>query len=197
MERSVAHLSRDEETLKVPERFGRIRRALLAEPARLCIERALLVTEFFKEHDDPSEPMVVRKARALRYILRNKAVRIYPDELVVGGVGTHRRSVIIQPELAGTVMCQEILWMGRRRTNPYRVPLSDRIRLLAKVIPYWLTRNMAARAFGWYNPALYRYVLDQLNATSYLINEGGGIGHFVPGYDSMLKHGIEGFLARL
>jgi len=181
----------------VPERFERIRRALLSQGERLCTERAVLVTDFFKHHDDPNEPMVVRKAKALRHILQNKSARIFDDELIVGNVGSHRKSVIMQPELAGAVMCYEILWMGRRRNNPYKVPLKDKFRLLAKVIPYWLSRNMVARAFGWYNPRLFRYLADQLDAKYYLINEGGGIGHFLPGYEAMLKLGIEGFLESL
>ncbi|HPR53219.1 MAG TPA: pyruvate formate lyase family protein, partial [Deltaproteobacteria bacterium] len=66
--------------------------------------------------------------------------------------------------------------------------------LLVKVLPYWLTRNMVSRAFGWYNPKLSRYVLDQLDASSYLINESGGIGHFLPGYDRMITQGISGYM---
>jgi hypothetical protein len=34
--------------LQPPERFGHIKKALQSEPVRLCSERALLITEFFK-----------------------------------------------------------------------------------------------------------------------------------------------------
>ena len=60
------------------ERFRRIKQELLSTPVHLCPERAYLVTEYFKHHDDPREPMIVRRAKALRYILRNKSVRITP-----------------------------------------------------------------------------------------------------------------------
>jgi len=85
---------------KVPDRFTRIRAVLMSEPVWLCPERALLITEFFKKHDDKKDPMVVRKAKALRYLLTNKTVEIWPDEWIVGNVGTKRKSAIIQPELA-------------------------------------------------------------------------------------------------
>lgn len=180
-----------------PERFERIRNALLSQGVRLCTERARLVTDFFKKHDNPDEPMVIRKARALRYVLQNKSVKIFPDELIVGNIGSHRKSTILQPELAGAVMSEEILWMDRRKTNPYTVPWRDKLTLLVKVLPYWLTRNMVTRAFGWYNPRLALYVVDQLDATYYLINESGGIGHFLPGYDRILTRGIKGYMESL
>ena len=64
---------------KPADRFDRIKATLLSEPVHLCPERALLVTAYFKKHDDPKEPMVIRKARALRYVLGKKSVRIFPD----------------------------------------------------------------------------------------------------------------------
>jgi pyruvate formate-lyase/glycerol dehydratase family glycyl radical enzyme len=178
-------------------RFDRIKKELLTKPVELCPERALLITEYFKKHDNKKEPMIIRKAKALRYLLQNKSATIFDDELIVGNIGSKRKSVIIQPELAGAVMSEELLWMGGRKTNPYSVPWRDKLKLLVKVLPYWLTRNMVSRAFGWYNPKLSRYVLDQLDASFYLINESGGIGHFLPGYDRMITQGIRGYMVTI
>ena len=175
------------------ERFQRIKRELLSSPVHLCPERALLVTEFYKRHDDPSDPMIVRKAKALRYILTRKSVHIYPDELIVGNIGSRRISAIIQPELAGVFVSEDLLWIERRKTTPLRISWPDRLKLLLRVIPYWLTRNMNIRAFK--NPVhLLRYVREQLWPTFYLINEAGGIGHFLPDYEKMIQLGIEGYM---
>ena len=175
------------------ERFRRIRRELQSTPVYLCPERALLVTEFFKQHDDPSQEMIVRKAKALSYILANKSACIYPDELIVGNVGTRRISAITQPELAGVFVSEDLLWIERRKTTPLRISWPDRLKLLTRVIPYWLTRNMNIRAFR--NPLhLLRFVREQLWPTFYLINEAGGIGHFLPDYEKMIRIGIEGYL---
>ncbi|WP_287155227.1 pyruvate formate lyase family protein, partial [Candidatus Solincola tengchongensis] len=175
------------------ERFRMIREEILSQPVHLCPERALLVTEYFRKHDDPEEPMPVRRAKALRYILANKSVRIYPHELIVGNVGSHRVSAIMQPELAGVFMSEDLLWIDRRKTTPLRISWPDRFRLLTRVIPYWLTRNMNWRAFRDRRHFL-RYVREQLRPTYYLINEAGGIGHFLPDYEKMLRLGVEGFL---
>jgi pyruvate formate-lyase/glycerol dehydratase family glycyl radical enzyme len=176
------------------ERYARIREALLSSPTVLCPERALLVTEFFRLHDDTAEPAIIRKARALRHVLRHKSVKIFDDELIAGNMGTARKSVLIQPELAGVFMCEELLWMGRRKTAPLSISWVDRIKLLSRVVPYWLFRNMTFRASRGRMLHVARFALEQFRATAYLVNEIGGIGHFLPNYERMVRQGIRGYL---
>jgi formate C-acetyltransferase len=176
------------------QRFKGIKQELLSTPIYLCPERAYLITDYFKHHDNRTEPMVIRKAKALRHLLMHKSVHIFPDELIVGNMGSHRISCLIQPELAGVFMGSDLLWIGRRKTNPLLIAWRDRLKLLFRVFPYWLLRNMPIRAFFPRFPHLLRYVLEQLNATYYLINEAGGIGHFLPNYEKMLKLGVKGYL---
>ena len=153
------------EELAPSERFGRIKRELLSTPLYLCPERAYLVTDYFKHHDDPDEPMVVRKAKALSYVLTHKSVRIYPDELIVGNIGSYRKSALMQPELSGVFMGTDLLWIDRRKTNPLRMSWGDRTKLLRTVFPYWLFRNMPLRAFGTHLLDFARYATEQLSAT--------------------------------
>ena len=174
-------------------RIRQIREELASSPVHLCPERATLITEFFKKHDDPSEPMVVRKARALHHLLIRKKVKIYPGELIVGNAGTRRISCILQPELASAFMSEELLWIDRRKTNPFESSWSDRLRLATRVIPYWLRRSMPSRMFPGLLKAA-RYTRHQLNPTFYLINEAGGIGHFLPNYEKMLRLGTRGYM---
>ena len=176
------------------QRFKRIKQELLSTPIYLCPERAYLITDYFKHNDKRTEPMVIRKAKALRHLLMHKSVRIFSDELIVGNMGSQRISCIIQPELSGVFMGSDLLWIGRRKTNPLLIAWRDRLKLLFRVFPYWLLRNMPIRAFSRRFPHLLRYVLEQLNATYYLINEAGGIGHFLPNYEKMIKLGVKGYL---
>ena len=165
----------------------------LADPIELCPERAYLITEFFRKHDDPEEPVIIRQARALKYLLTHKEIHIYPGEIIVGNAGTARRSCILQPELASTFMATELLWINRRKTNPFKISLKDRLKLATRVIPYWLLHSMPVKMFP--NPLrLAKYTTDQLKPTYYLINEAGGIGHFLPNYQKMLRLGTRGYL---
>jgi len=178
-------------------RFQRIKAALHDVPVYLCPERAHLITAYFKYHNDPSQPQVIQKAQAFRYLLENKSTCIFPEELIIGNVGRHRKSAIIQPELSGVFGSQDLLWIDKRATTPFKMPWRERLRLGLRTLPYWLLRNMIFRAFYPRIHHFVRYALDQLQATYYLINEVGGIGHFLPNYERMLNQGVTGYLASI
>ena len=141
--------------------------------------------------------MVIRKAKAFRYLLKKKSVRLFDHELIVGNVGKHRKSVIIQPELSGVFSSQELFWIDKRKTTPFQISWPERLKYFLRVIPYWLTRNMIVRAFLPDIKHLLRYTLDQLNPNYYLINEAGGIGHFLPHYEKIIQIGLKGYLEEL
>jgi len=174
------------------DRARRIREELHSAPLHLCPERAFLITEFFKKHDDPTEPVVVRKARALRHLLSHKTVEIFPHEMIVGNPGKQRKVCLLQPELASTFMSQELLWIHKRQPNPMRISARDRFRLATEVIPYWLPRSMPSRMFPHPVKAV-RYIRDQLDPAYYMINEAAGIGHFLPDYGKMIRLGTRGY----
>jgi formate C-acetyltransferase len=178
-------------------RFKRIKNEILSIPMYLCTERAHLITDFFRSHDDPAEPMTVRKAKALRHVLRHKSAEIHPDELIVGNVGAGRRSVIMQPEAGGVFLSEDLLWIGRRRTAPLEISWSERLRLIGRVLSYWLPRNMIVRTFFPRIDKFAKFTLDQLHAAYYFINESNGIGHLIPNYEKMLRLGVTGYLEEL
>jgi hypothetical protein len=63
-------------------RFNRIKQELLSTKVCLCPERAYLVTDFFKRHDDPEKPVAVRKAEALNtYWRTNRCIYIRTSSL--------------------------------------------------------------------------------------------------------------------
>ncbi len=180
-------------TLALSDRVQEINRRLLEAPPALSAERALLVTRFFKRHADPGEPVVLRKASALAWLLQRKAVRIRPRELLVGCFTEHVVGGNLYPELHGLGMLEDLFVFERRQPNPLRVARGDRRRLLLQVAPYWLPRFLAVRAFGPLRAV--PFALSQLNATSHLVNETGGIAHFVPDYQGLVDRGTSGLRA--
>jgi len=185
------------EEKKTSARYEDIKKELLGAKVRLCPERAYLVTDYFKHHVDKKDSVIIQKAKALRHLLEHKTVRIHAGELIVGNMGSERISAILQPELASVFMSEDLLWIDKRKTTPFQMPWSERLKLLLRIYPYWLTRNMAIKAFAPHFLKMLRYVTEQLNATYYLVNEAGGIGHFLPGYEKMIKIGVEGYLKEM
>jgi len=166
--------------IDVGARVRALHEEVLAFRPALCAERALLVTEFFRARRGAGAPVVVQKAEALTHVLRGKQVRIHPRELLVGCFTSHRVGGGLYPELHGVAMLEDLGRFDRRAVNPLAVAPADRRRLLREVLPFWLPRIMAIRALP---PArVARFLADQLAPTFHLINETGGISHFVPDY---------------
>ena len=156
----------------------------------LCAERALLVTEYYKERGNRKKPAMIQRAEALCHVLRLRSARIYPSELLVGSFSSRRVGGAVMPELHGVAQLLDLGSMQTREVNPLEVSPADRAALVRQVLPFWATRHLAARAFPLYKaPGFYR---ESLDARKYLINEASGISHFVPDYALLLREGTCG-----
>jgi pyruvate formate-lyase/glycerol dehydratase family glycyl radical enzyme len=177
---------------------GRVR--LLDEAVRstcpaVSAERAVLITRYFRRRENRCKPTVIQKAEAFADVLRRKRVAIYPHELLVGCFTPWRVGGEIYPELHGVAVLADVFRFPHRQVNRFSLTAEDRRRLVREVLPFWLRRFMAIRVRPL-SRAL-RFIADQLNPKSYLINETGGISHFVPDYATLLAEGTEGLRRRV
>ena len=84
-------------------------------------------------------------AEALRQVLLQKTVRIYPDELIVGNFSSKRVGGSIYPELHGLVVMQDLLRFSSRKTSPLEIS-KEEISKLLRIIPFWLFRFLGIKA---------------------------------------------------
>ena len=175
-----------------PRRVWDLRQAVQSATPGVCAERALLVTRFHRRQGRRREPAVVQQARALAYLLGQRAATIYDDELLVGCFSTRRVGGAIFPELHGLGMLEDLFSFGRRALNPMQLKGYDRAALALRVMPFWLNKFLAIRAFP--RREALRFTADQLRGQRYLINETGGISHFVPDLQSLLQKGTSGLI---
>ncbi|MCK9341412.1 MAG: formate C-acetyltransferase/glycerol dehydratase family glycyl radical enzyme, partial [Synergistaceae bacterium] len=80
------------------ERIKRLRDESFEAHPSICIERAVLETEFYKENDN-KYPMPVMRAMNFRHICQDKKIYIGKDELIVGERGSKPKAVSTFPEL--------------------------------------------------------------------------------------------------
>ncbi|MCP5099398.1 MAG: formate acetyltransferase [Chloroflexi bacterium] len=166
-----------------------------SSPPSLGAERAIHYTEFDKKEASKYSSAHIRRAKSLAYHLQKRTIHIHDDEIIVGSHTEHRIGAICHVEFAGNVMLEDIFKFETRRTNPLHVdPASKRI-LTRKVIPYWLTRNLLSTAF----PTLtgLKYMVEQLNASQFIINEAGGIAHFLPDFGELIRLGTDGLRQKI
>ncbi|HOE17066.1 MAG TPA: pyruvate formate lyase family protein [Syntrophorhabdaceae bacterium] len=170
-------------------RIARLKAAVQEYPRGICTERALLWTAYFKARKNRRKPMPVQVAEAVRHVLLNKSVIIYPDELIVGNYTSLRVGGIIYPELHGVPVMLDLPKFPWRKVNPLRISLTEQLKL-ALILPFWLPRFIVPKAFP--NPLnQLRYSWEQLRARDYYIYEAGGIAHLVPDHARLIALGTD------
>jgi len=126
------------------DRVARLRqRSLEAEPA-LSLERAALITDFYRNCRTPSVPMV--RAQALRHLMENKTIYVGRDELIVGERGPAPKETPTYPELCCHSM-EDLGILNSRQKISYHVDQEARTIQCEQIIPYWQGRSMRELIF--------------------------------------------------
>jgi len=161
------------------DRFAAIKRQMLAEPVRLCPERALLLGRFRRRGGCGDLPPVLARAQAFAYLMRRKPPRIHDHELIVGAVGSFRRSVLVHPEFDARARAQCLACGGDGRQAPLPLTLAARLGVLV---------GQCGR-----RPARGR---DLPPAQALWFDEADD-GRFLPDFASFLRLGVDGLLASI
>ena len=172
------------------DRIQNLKHAVQSYQPGVCVERAVIWTAYFKNAENRKKAPAIQIAEALRDVLLQKTIRIYPDELIVGNYSSKRVGGSIYPELHGVPVLEDLFRFSSRETNPLQISGSEKWQLL-KLMPFWSLRFMALQAYK--SPLRkMRFLINQLRNIFYLINESGGIAHLAPDYEKLIHLGTEG-----
>jgi len=159
----------------------------------VCPERALAYTAYFKKRANRRKPVAIQMAEALSGYLAAKSKSIHPDELIVGNFSSRRVGGAIYPELHGVVVLVDLLFTPWRLVNRLEISRRDKLRLAA-ILPFWAFRFLGMRAYPGLRDRV-RFLVEQMAGNWYLINESGGISHFAPDYEKLVRLGTSGIAA--
>ena len=172
-------------------RIEEIKKAVQTAAPSICTERALIWTSYHKNISNRKKSPYIKTAEALRKVLLEKSIKIYQHELIAGNYTSKRVGGSIYPELHGVPVMLDLFRFPGRKTNPLKISGKETLALL-KIIPFWLFRFMGLKAYR--SPfKKIRFLVNQLRAHFYLINEGGGISHLAPDYNKLITMGTRGF----
>jgi pyruvate formate-lyase/glycerol dehydratase family glycyl radical enzyme len=131
------------------ERVQRLRQASLETKPSLSIERAQLLTAFYK--DDKTVSVSIKRARAFRYLMEHKEIYIGTDELIVGERGPAPKASPSFPELCCHSL-NDLQVLNSREKISYAV--DDRTRRIqeTEIIPYWQGRSIRDLIFAEMTP---------------------------------------------
>ncbi|MFP3953586.1 MAG: trans-4-hydroxy-L-proline dehydratase [Candidatus Acetothermia bacterium] len=152
----------------VNSRIAELREETVNRRPKITPERAVLVTEFYRENDLSDLPTPVSRALALRYILENKELSLQPGELIVGDRGPEPKLVPTYPEIC-THSLDDLEILDKREKNPYLVDDETREIYKREIIPFWEDRTMRERVFDttsdeWqraYNAGVFTEFMEQ------------------------------------
>jgi pyruvate-formate lyase len=120
------------------ERGQRLKNRVISAQPYICIERARIVTEAYRETE--SEHMLTRRAEAFDRILRGISVYILEDELVVGHQASRQRSAPLFPEFAVEWINNEIDTFESRSQDRFITPPDVINEFKEDIYPYWKLR---------------------------------------------------------
>jgi formate C-acetyltransferase len=118
--------------------------SLAAEPA-LSAERALLLTEFYRENEGRWSVPVLR-AKSFHYLCEKKSIYLGEGELIVGERGPAPKLIPTYPELTCHSL-EDLVILDSRPKTSYRVDDACLNAYGDHVIPYWRGRSLRDKIF--------------------------------------------------
>ncbi|MGE5255253.1 MAG: trans-4-hydroxy-L-proline dehydratase [Hyphomicrobiales bacterium] len=128
------------------ERIRKLREESIRAKPSISIERALLVTAFYRENAGKFSTPVLR-ALNFKNLCEKKTIHIGDGEIIVGERGPRPKAVSTFPELT-CHSAEDLRILDSRLMTSYSISAEDIRTYEREVIPYWQGRSMRDRIFS-------------------------------------------------
>ncbi|MHA1282268.1 MAG: glycyl radical protein [Promethearchaeota archaeon] len=176
------------------ERINRMKEIIVNQPHEICIERAVLITEFYRNTKGVNPK--IRFAKAMEHILKNMTIKIWDDEFIVGNRCSKLVGTPLYPEVRVDTLESDIDLYERRAVQKFLLSEEDKKIILEKIIPYWKNedKTLQERFYSYLNDDLKEKMLELV----YIVdtNMTNGVGHFFPGHPNVFKFGFDGLIKK-
>jgi len=170
-------------------RVEAVKERFLANQPEICVERARLITESYKETE--AEPIHIRRAKALEKILAGMTIFIQEGELIVGNHTTKPRSSPIFPEFSNKWLEAELDRLEKRTGDVFLISDINK-QILRELFTYWNGKTTNERAAALMTQeAKDAQAAGVFTVGNYFFN---GVGHISVDYAKVLAIGLEGII---
>ncbi len=171
--------------MKISPRVLKLRAQSLNAIEKISIERALLITQFYKSDEAQGLSVPVKRARAFEYLLKNKKICINEGELIVGERGPAPKETPTYPEISLHSM-NDLEILNSREKVFFKVDEDVKNSYEKEIIPYWKGKSNRDRIMSLMTPEW----MNAYNAGMFTeFQEQRAPGHTVLGY-RMFKTGF-------
>ncbi len=113
----------------------------------LSLERALLLTEFYKNGAAHKFSASIARAKAFKYFMENKKICINEDELIVGERGPEPKATPTYPEVCCHSL-QDLDILNSRDKISFKVSEVTKQKTKDIIIPFWKGRSIRDKIFS-------------------------------------------------
>jgi pyruvate formate-lyase/glycerol dehydratase family glycyl radical enzyme len=128
------------------DRIKQLREKTLSTHPSISMERARLLTEFYKSGIVEKVSVPVSRALAFKYLMDNKSLCINEGELIVGERGTAPHATPTYPEIC-THSLQDFEILNSREKISFKVDDETKKIQEEEIIPFWSGRSVRDRIF--------------------------------------------------
>jgi len=129
------------------ERVRKLRQQSLEAVPSITVERATLITEFYKSPEAGRMSLAMQHAMAFKHILENKAVCINDGELIVGERGPAPKATPTYPEVTCHSL-QDLEILDTRPKTSFKADENVKRIYKDEIIPFWRGRSIRDRMFA-------------------------------------------------
>ena len=171
-------------------RIKSLRDKTVSEKRFLSIKQALIITRVYQ--DNPDDPVIIKRAKALAASLREMPVKIDPEELIVGNRTPGIRSGVVFPEAGVSWLAKEIETLDSRPQDPFFVREEDIVHFRKYIEPFWKGKTL--------EDDIWSEAGDELKAIEKVVKinqKDHAQGHICPNVEEWLKYGPSGLLEKV
>jgi len=130
----------------VTERIRKLRQQSLQAVNKISVERAFLVTEYYKQLNNKNLSAVIQRANCFKYIFENKKLCYNHGELIVGERGPEPKATPTYPEICLHSL-KDLEVLNSRDKVSFKVDDTTREIYEKQIIPFWTGKTNRERIF--------------------------------------------------
>lgn len=177
------------EPIEKSPRISRLVDNLFAKMPEIESARAILLTESYRQTEN--EPIVLRRAKAFRHILKHIPIIIRDEELIVGSSTIAPRGCQTYPEFSYEWLESEFDTVATRTADPFFISEKTK-RELKEADAYWKGKTTSELATSYMAPEAQKAIEHNIfTPGNYFYN---GVGHVTVNYGKVLAVGYEGII---
>jgi formate C-acetyltransferase len=129
------------------ERIKKLRAQSTGTKPSISAERAILVTQYYKNKSTQDSSIPVQRAKAFKYILENKQICINVGELIVGERGPAPQATPTYPEICLHSL-EDLEILNDRKRIPFSSDIKTKQTFEQEIIPFWKGKTIRDKMFS-------------------------------------------------